>query len=136
MALIVLASLIISQTPVSLYSIDDTFLTEWAEKDILVEMPLRLNVVFLGGDFIPSEKKLEEKVSQILPWYAPYILYEDNHLGVNITRIDVEVFKAPRQMVNEYVQFTQENDRKFYEPDATSLYILFQDLKKEFKNIF
>jgi|GEM_PF-1116221 len=123
MALIVLAFLIISQTPVSLYSIDDTFLTEWAEKDILVEMPLKLNVVFLGGDFIPSEKKLEEKVSQILPWYAPYILYEDNYLGVNITRIDVEVFKAPRQMVNEYVQFIQENDRKFYEPDDASLYI-------------
>jgi archaellum component FlaC len=123
MAFLFLASLIISQTPVSLYSIDDTLLTEWAEKDIIVEIPLKLNVVFLGGDFTPSEEKLEEKVSQILPWYAPYILDEDNYLGVNITRIDVEVIKAPKQMVNEYVKFVQENDRKFYEPDAASLYI-------------
>ena len=116
-ALSLLLVLLLLTVPPPVISAEDGGLGDWSEKEIVVEMPLRLNVVFLGGGFAADESYLEEKLGEILPWYAPYIAYEGEYLGLNITEIDLNVMEAPRGMVEEYVRFVYENEGAFWEPE-------------------
>jgi hypothetical protein len=60
----------------------------WAEKEIVVETPLKLNVVFLSSGSL-SRQALESALREIMPWYAPYIVYDEKFAGLNFSRIEL-----------------------------------------------
>jgi len=86
----------------------------WAEKEIVVETPLRLNVVFLSSGSL-SRQALESALREIMPWYAPYIARDKKFAGLNFSRIELNVIQAPQKMLQDFANFIKEIDRDFFD---------------------
>jgi hypothetical protein len=86
----------------------------WAEKEIVVETPLKLNVVFLSSGSL-SRQALESALREIMPWYAPYIAEDKKFAGLNFSRIELNVIQAPQTMLQDFANFIKEIDRDFFD---------------------
>jgi len=86
----------------------------WAEKEIVVETPLKLNVVFLSSGSL-SRQVLESALREITPWYAPYIVDDEKFAGLNFSRIELNVVQAPQTMLRDFANFIKEIDRDFFD---------------------
>ncbi len=86
----------------------------WAEKEIVVETPLKLNVVFLSSGSL-SRQVLESALREIMPWYAPSIVYDEKFAGLNFSRIELNVIQAPQTMLRDFANFIKEIDRDFFD---------------------
>jgi hypothetical protein len=86
----------------------------WAEKEIVVETPLKLNVVFLSSGSL-SRQALESALREIMPWYAPYIAEDEKFAGLNFSRIELNVIQAPQTMLQDFANFIKEIDRDFFD---------------------
>ena len=109
---------------------DNGLSSQWKPEEILVDAPLNLNVVFLGGGISPDEEELENRVRSMLPWYAPYVASEEKFLGVNFTEINLNLITAPHEMVEEYAEFIEENKLIFQEssPPVKAVQSYFEQL--------
>ena len=85
----------------------------WAEKEIVVETELNLNVVFLGSLSV-SRRDLETELQQIMPWYAPFIVDDKKYAGLNFSKINLNVYQAPPAMQRDFTNFIKEIDRDFF----------------------
>jgi hypothetical protein len=86
----------------------------WAEKEIVVETPLKLNVVFLSSGSL-SRQALESALREIMPWYAPYIAEDKKFAGLNFSRVELNVIQAPQKMLQDFANFIKEIDRDFFD---------------------
>jgi hypothetical protein len=50
-----------------------------------------------------------------MPWYAPYIVYDEKFAGLNFSRIELNVIQAPHTMLRDFANFIKEIDRDFFD---------------------
>ncbi len=107
---------------VSIFNIPQAFGEEltsssyWAEREILVETELTINVVFIGLVNVDGEL-LEESLRDVMPWYAPYILYEERFAGLNFSEINLNVYESPSRMDRAFADYLKSIDRDFFDPN-------------------
>ncbi len=113
--LLLLGLLLIISSHIPVVSAQNIFSSNyWAEKEIVVETPLKLNVVFLSSGSL-SRQVLESALREIMPWYAPYIVYDEKFAGLNFSRIELNVIQAPQTMLRDFANFIKEIDRDFFD---------------------
>ncbi|MDJ0270596.1 MAG: hypothetical protein NXY59_08655 [Aigarchaeota archaeon] len=101
---------------VPLPSQEESLTKGWEPREILIETPLKINVVFIGGTYEVNEDLLTRKVRERLPWYAPYMVEEGHYLGINFTSVELNIIRAPTAMVNDFIKFIEDNEGQFFNP--------------------
>jgi HPt (histidine-containing phosphotransfer) domain-containing protein len=96
------------------YGEEITSSSYWADRDILVDTELTVNVVFIGLSV--DGNLLEESLRDIMPWYAPYIIKENRFAGLNFSEINLNVYKAPANMEKAFADYLKSIDRDFFDP--------------------
>ena len=115
--LLLLTTIIAPAQAISLPNQEEGLTKGWEPREILIDTPLKINVVFVGGTYEINEELLTQRVREQLPWYAPYVVDENRYLGINFTSIELNIIRAPTEMVNDFIRFIEANEGQFFNPE-------------------